>query len=331
MSALIERLAVSPEADPEKLDRLLSYQERAYRDKARAAFGAAYTNLQLALPVLAENGEIRDRSGRVQYTYALWEDINEVIKPILSEHGFSLRFKIENADRQVSVTGELSHLGGHAETSTLKLPVDLSGGKNPVQAIGSSTSYGKRYVASALLNLTSRGEDDDGAFGPEQAKIDQEQTEAILDLLEKRGVTKATCSTISTFNGCKTFPPLVSIVPSRRSNSGGRRHECVGHPEHSGVVQAPVGTSHGISRRRYRRAHQNGLLHVAQTTWLSWFRSGSPVAPERALPAPRCSGESIMRRRRGELTGSVRGAELSWSVTSLTQPSRWPARVRTVL
>ena len=191
MSALIERLAVSPEADPAKLDRLLSYQERAYRDKARAAFGAAYTNLQLALPVLAENGEIRDRSGKVQYTYALWEDINEVIKPILSEHGFSLRFKIENADRQVSVTGELSHLGGHVESSTLKLPVDLSGGKNPVQAIGSSTSYGKRYVASALLNLTSRGEDDDGAFGPEQPKIDQDQIEAILELLGRRGVSES--------------------------------------------------------------------------------------------------------------------------------------------
>ena len=43
----------------------------------------------------------------------------------------------------------------------MQLPVDLTGSKNAVQAAGSSVSYGKRYTVSALLNLTSRGEDDD--------------------------------------------------------------------------------------------------------------------------------------------------------------------------
>jgi hypothetical protein len=38
---------------------------------------------------------------------------------------------------------------------------DASGNKNAVQALGSAISYGKRYTASALLNLTSHGEDDD--------------------------------------------------------------------------------------------------------------------------------------------------------------------------
>ncbi|WP_340146807.1 ERF family protein [Halomonas sp. PA16-9] len=41
------------------------------------------------------------------------------------------------------------------------LPADISGNKNAVQAFGSSTSYGKRYVLSALLNIT-RGQDDNG-------------------------------------------------------------------------------------------------------------------------------------------------------------------------
>jgi hypothetical protein len=53
------------------------------------------------------------------------------------------------------------------------LPHDSTGSKNAVQAVGSSTSYGKRYTACALLNITSRGEDDDGetaAKKPEEEK-----------------------------------------------------------------------------------------------------------------------------------------------------------------
>lgn len=42
------------------------------------------------------------------------------------------------------------------------LPADVSGNKNAVQAFGSSTSYGKRYVLCALLNITTRGQDDNG-------------------------------------------------------------------------------------------------------------------------------------------------------------------------
>jgi len=44
----------------------------------------------------------------------------------------------------------------------MTLPLDNSGSKNAVQAVGSSVSYGKRYVMAALLNITTRGEDDDG-------------------------------------------------------------------------------------------------------------------------------------------------------------------------
>src|SRR5690606_16446095 len=55
----------------------------------------------------------------------------------------------------------LTHKSGHREETTIKLPADPSGNKNAVQAVASSVSYGKRYTAGALLNLTSHAEDDD--------------------------------------------------------------------------------------------------------------------------------------------------------------------------
>ncbi len=54
------------------------------------------------------------------------------------------------------VVGVLRHEAGHKEEAELVLPADLSSGKNPVQAVGSSLSYGQRYVAKLLLNLASR-------------------------------------------------------------------------------------------------------------------------------------------------------------------------------
>jgi hypothetical protein len=50
----------------------------------------------------------------------------------------------------------------------MTLPLDTSGSKNNVQAVGSSTSYGKRYTATLLLNIRTKGEDDDGHAGGDQ-------------------------------------------------------------------------------------------------------------------------------------------------------------------
>lgn len=163
--ALIERVARDPSVDIERMESLLNMHERVKGSNAKAAFVQAFANMQPELPEIDENGGIKDRSGNVQSTYALWEDINDAIKPVLKEYGFALSFRVKHTNNVVSVTGVLSHFGGHTEETTLDLPTDTSGSKNAVQAIASSISYGKRYSATMLLNITTRNEkaDDDGA------------------------------------------------------------------------------------------------------------------------------------------------------------------------
>lgn len=160
--SVIERAARDPSVDIDKMERLIEMQERVQRRNAEIAFNAALSDMQPNLPVVDERGGIKGRDGKVQSTYALWEDINEAIKPHLAAHGFGLRFRVERDGDNISVTGILSHRDGHKEETTLTLPSDTSGSKNAVQSIGSSTSYGKRYTAAALLNITTTGEDDDG-------------------------------------------------------------------------------------------------------------------------------------------------------------------------
>lgn len=188
---IISRAAADPSVDIEKLERLLAMQERITARHAQAEYAAALAEMQPHLPMIAERGGIKDRAGNVQSRYALWEDIVTTITPILSAHGFALSFRTANEANMVSVTGVLSHRAGHSESTTLALPIDTSGSKNAVQSVGSSTSYGKRYTASALLNLRTGETDDDGRAGGDEPRIDEDQIANLQALMDEVGADKA--------------------------------------------------------------------------------------------------------------------------------------------
>ena len=159
--AMIERVATNPEADMDKLERLLDMQERVMNRNAMQAFKASMAAMQADLPVIEKNGQIKV-DGKVRSTYARYEDIMRIVKPILQMHGFAVSFRTGAGDGVVNITGVLMHRDGHREETGMPLPIDKSGSKNTVQAIGSSTSYGKRYVLCSLLNIATGDEDDDG-------------------------------------------------------------------------------------------------------------------------------------------------------------------------
>jgi len=176
---VIERAATNPNVDIDKMERLLQMHERILDRNSKAAYASALAEMQPHLPIVTEKGKIvvRDKVTKevIQSTgYALWEDINEAIKPILAEYGFALSFRTGlSPDGKITVTGILSHRDGHQEETTMILPHDSTGSKNAVQAVGSSTSYGKRYTASALLNITSRGEDDDAEEAAKAPEVEK--------------------------------------------------------------------------------------------------------------------------------------------------------------
>ena len=60
-------------------------------------------------------------------------------------------------------------------------PLDTTGGKSNVQAVGSTNSFLRRYVACNIFNIVVVGDDDDGTGG----SIDEIQVETIQDLMKK--------------------------------------------------------------------------------------------------------------------------------------------------
>lgn len=157
MVSMIERVAMDPQADISKLERMLEMKERMDAQRARAEHAAAFAKASADFPPIPMNGD-----GHNGKKYALLKDILSKTRPALSENGLALNFDINITDT-VCVTARLSHVSGHVETVSIDLPRDSSGSKNAVQSVGSSQTYGQRYTAQAILGL-SLGDDteDDG-------------------------------------------------------------------------------------------------------------------------------------------------------------------------
>lgn len=181
MLATISRLALDPRCDLDKLERLMGLQERMEAKSALESFNAAFAEMQCAMPSVVK----RTENTHTKKKYADLDDINEMVRPVMAKYGFGVSFKIVNQAAGVSVTGILMHKAGHREETSMILPLDQGAGRNAVQAVGSTTTYGKRYVMCALLNITSGDDRDDDGQGavvsPPVTAAQARQLQALLD------------------------------------------------------------------------------------------------------------------------------------------------------
>ena len=194
--ALIERLALDPHADVEKLERMMTMYERLKAKEAELAYNAAKGRI---LKKLAGIKIVKNRSvvhdidnGKPQrgaceaFKYAPLEEIDKHLRPLLAEENMDLSYSDESREGgDILIRGRLKHLpGGHYEDSFMPAPPDTTGGKSNVQAVGSTNSFLRRYVACNIFNIVVVGDDDDGTGGT----LDEGQIETILDLLKKAKV-----------------------------------------------------------------------------------------------------------------------------------------------
>jgi hypothetical protein len=175
MLASLMQLARDPQVRPDVVAAFIGLQERLEDRQAERAYNEAFIRLQPALPRIKRDGSLMypvDKNNptgpqREISKYAKWESIDAAIRPVLTEHGFALNFRVEPRPDGggLIVTAILRHQAGHKTEASIPVPLDTSGGKNNLQGYGSSLSYGQRYSAKAVLNLITEGEDDDGNRG----------------------------------------------------------------------------------------------------------------------------------------------------------------------
>lgn len=185
--------AIARGATPEILSQLLDLQRQWKRDIALEAFNAAIAEAKGELPVIIKDTTVgfehKQGEGRTDYMHETMAGIARVVNPILQKNGLSYRYRtnvtVEDGREWIYVTCILSHRGGHSEETTLRGPPDISGKKNPIQAIGSTTTYLQRYTLKAALGLAA-APDDDARGGPDEP-IDQEQVDNLKALVAETG------------------------------------------------------------------------------------------------------------------------------------------------
>jgi hypothetical protein len=191
--ALIERLALDPRVDVEKLERMIAMYERLKAKEAELAYNAAKGRI---LKKVAGIKIVKNRSalyeidkGKPQkgtyeaFKYAPLEEIDKHLRPLLAEEDMDLFYSDEPGEGGgIVIRGRLKHLpSGHYEDSFMPAPLDTTGGKSDVQAVGSTNSFLRRYVLCNIFNIVVVGDDDDGTGGT----IDETQTETILGLMKR--------------------------------------------------------------------------------------------------------------------------------------------------
>ncbi len=180
---IISEASRDPQVNVEKLGALLAMKERLDAREAEMAFNRAMAAIAPKMPRVKKNGSIDLGRGK-PITFARYEDIDEVVRPILVEEGLSMSFTSKPTTGGVLMTCTLSHVLGHSKSSEMQMPADAGPGRNGLQAIGSARSYAKRYLACDMLNIVTEGADDDArAVG----FVSDRQADAIMDLLVECG------------------------------------------------------------------------------------------------------------------------------------------------
>ena len=194
---IIAEAARNPDTNVASLQALLQMQREVIADQAKAEFNRDYAALQAKLPRIKKDGAVEyaadknkpDGPKKKAFNYAKWESIDTIIRPLLLEFGFSLTF--DTTPRAADggglvVTGTLLHRGGHSKSASIPLALENAGGKNNVQGMGSSFSYGKRYTTIMLLNIVFEGQDDDG-YNAGLRFITDDKKQEIIKLLQETG------------------------------------------------------------------------------------------------------------------------------------------------
>ena len=189
--AVIERAAKDPAVDIEKMERLLAMAERMNTKQAEAAFNSAMTQCQSEMRRVSADATNTHTSSK----YATYGKLDSVLRPIYTEHGFSLTFSDGETAKpeHVRVVCLLRHIGGHKETHWKDMPADGKGAKGgdvmtKTHAAGAAQQYGMRYLLKGIFNVAI-GEDDNDGNDPLEL-ITESQAVDLQALIEEVGANK---------------------------------------------------------------------------------------------------------------------------------------------
>ena len=194
MVSMIERMAMSPEVDVEKLERLMAMQEKMLDREAEQAYTRSMVAVQGEIEAVT-----RDKvNPQTHSKFVSLEAMKKVVVPVYTREGFALSYGEADCPKEnhVRVSCKVMHSGGHSEVFFYDCPIDDAGiagkvNKTPTHGKASAVTYGERYILKLIFNITIQDEDDDGNAASQMVEYITEEMANILDSkLEENEIDK---------------------------------------------------------------------------------------------------------------------------------------------
>ena len=176
------QIAMEQGADVEKLEKLMALHERYEQNEAKKAYIDAMARFKSEAPKLTKNKHVA--FGKTEYDHATLDHVVSEISRAMSPLGLSFNWHTEQGDGgQIRVTCIITHVMGHSEQTSLVAGADQSGGKNNIQAVGSTVTYLQRYTLLAATGLAVSGQDSDSIAPGEVLTITDAELNTITDMI----------------------------------------------------------------------------------------------------------------------------------------------------
>lgn len=199
MLAIIAAAAADPRVDVAKMKELLAIQREIEQAQEAREFNSALLAAQEEMPKI-----VKDRANEHTHSrYATLEKVSKEVDHIARKHGFSMSFGTDDSPLKdhYRIVCDLSHTAGCVRRYKIDLKSDDVGAKGtsnktPVQGVGSTMSYGRRYLKVMMFDLIIVGEDSDGnkRGGPKEIEgervvlITREQMTKVIEAVKFCGV-----------------------------------------------------------------------------------------------------------------------------------------------
>lgn len=121
--------------------------------------------------------------------YASFKDEKQAIDPILRKHGLMVFQALDHIDGKPSLKTVLVHAAS-GEAIVSETPLVLA--KSDPQALGSATSYQKRYAYEAILGLITTDDDGNAATHADPKELAAAH-ERVKEAAQRAGASKAEC------------------------------------------------------------------------------------------------------------------------------------------
>jgi hypothetical protein len=227
---VIERAARDPNIDIDKMERLLSMQERILGAHKEERFNAAMTAAQTEIGRVSADKE----NTQTHSWYASYAQLDRHLRPIYTKHGFALSFDEADSPKaeHVRVVCIVSHADGHSRPYHRDMPADGKGAKGgdvmtKTHAVGSAQQYGMRYLLKGIFNVAigDDPDDDDGnGAGNTHETLSEEQIANLEAMITEVGADKVRflryikCKSLSEILACN-YTATVKMLEAKRAQS----------------------------------------------------------------------------------------------------------------